>query len=99
VLLNYESQIKIKDIAEKLHISEAHLMRQFKKETGYTITYLVNQKRIEKAKHVLKYSGESVLDVAYSIGYRDPSYFARVFKKLVGVSPKNYRQKQTLLSD
>jgi len=40
-----------------------------------------------------------VLDVAYSIGYRDPSYFARVFKKLVGVSPKNYRQKQTLLSD
>ncbi|SHE76154.1 helix-turn-helix domain-containing protein [Alkalibacter saccharofermentans] len=97
--INYKVNFEISDISKSLNINESHLMRQVKKETGCTIKELINLKRVEKAKYLLKYTNQSILNIAYSVGYNDPSYFSRVFKNLVEVTPREYKKNKILYND
>jgi two-component system, response regulator YesN len=64
----------------------------FKKETGITyINYLTNI-RVEKAKDLLLNSDLKVYEVAYEVGYDNPTYFSTLFKKLTGISPFDYKK-------
>jgi two-component system response regulator YesN len=51
--------------------------------------YLI-QIRIEKAKHLIRETRKTIQEVAYEVGYTDPSYFSKAFKKVVGISPKEF---------
>jgi AraC family L-rhamnose operon regulatory protein RhaS len=63
----------------------------FKKETGQTVVEMVHNIRIEKAKQFLIESDEKVINVAMKVGYDDPAFFSRLFRRVVGCSPGKYK--------
>jgi AraC-like DNA-binding protein len=87
----YDKQFNKDEIASLLSTHPSHLSRKFKEETKMTITAYQQMLRIKKAKHLLKTENLSIEEIAWVIGYDDPSYFARVFKKETGSTPSQYR--------
>jgi YesN/AraC family two-component response regulator len=87
----YNQPINKEELAAKLSIHPSHLSRKFKEETKMTLTAYQQMLRINQAKHLLKTENLTVEEIAWTIGYEDPSYFARVFKKETGRSPSQYR--------
>jgi YesN/AraC family two-component response regulator len=87
----YNKQINKEELAAKLSAHPSHLARKFKEETKMTLTAYQQKLRINQAKHMLKTENLSVEEIAWTIGYEDPSYFARVFKKETGRTPSHYR--------
>ena len=73
----------------------SHLSRLFSHHEQDTIEQFVIRLRIEKAKELLTYKDQNISEIAYKIGYSSAAHFSRQFKKLVGVSPSQYRQNPT----
>jgi AraC-like DNA-binding protein/MoxR-like ATPase len=91
---NYASQdLSLSTIADSCHISPSYLSRIFKQKKGHTITEQVNRTRIEEAKHILQECDSTVNETAQKVGFADRSYFYKVFKKQVGLSPSTYKSK------
>ena len=88
---HFNRPLNISRIADTCGVHPSHLSRQFKKETGMTLTDYQQKQRIEEAKIWLKSERASISWIAEYIGYEDSGYFTRVFKKLVGMSPSQYR--------
>lgn len=88
----YDQQIDKTELATLLHTHPGNLSRRFKKETGMTITEYQQDLRINQAKHLLKTENLPVDEIAWIVGYKDPSYFGRVFKNATGYSPSGYRE-------
>jgi two-component system response regulator YesN len=80
-------------IADYCHISPSYLSRIFKDKKGYTITEQVNRTRIEEARHLLQVSNSTIEEIAKMVGFSDRSYFCKVFKKQVGLSPSDYKKR------
>ena len=74
-------------------LPERTFKRRFKLATGYTPLEYVQSLRIEEAKHLLETSRQSTDAVAHAVGYDDPAFFRRLFKRQVGVTPARYRQR------
>lgn len=90
---NYSNNIKINDIATYIGINRSYLTHIFKKNINISPQdFLVNYK-IDKACNLLQNTDLSIKVVAKSIGYSDPLTFSKIFKKVKGLSPKNYREK------
>jgi signal transduction histidine kinase/DNA-binding LacI/PurR family transcriptional regulator/AraC-like DNA-binding protein/DNA-binding LytR/AlgR family response regulator len=88
----YALPISRSDLATHVGISERHLTHCFRQETGLTpVTYL-NRYRIRQARTLLEQGGLNVTEVALAVGFSDSSYFARVFREEIGVSPHAYQQ-------
>ncbi|MFK7692126.1 helix-turn-helix domain-containing protein [Paenibacillus sp. HJGM_3] len=68
-----------------------YLCQVFKKYTGLTIVHYTQQLRIQQAKHLLRNTAATVQSIGESVGFADPFYFSRTFKKLEGMSPQQYR--------
>ncbi len=81
------------ELAESYNMSEGHFIRQFKSYTGYTPLEYRSHKIVENAKSLLSGTDMPVTDISEALGFEDPLYFSRVFKKNVGVSPRDYRKK------
>jgi two-component system, response regulator YesN len=88
----YKENITIKQLADEVYMSPSHLQCIFKKETGSTINDYITTVRIEKAKELLKKPELKIYDVSNLVGYLDTNYFAKIFKKLVGKNPAEYRE-------
>lgn len=88
----YDKQIDKEELAALLSTHPSHLSRKFKEETKMTITAYQQMLRIKQAKHLLKTDTLSIEEISWIIGYNDPSYFARVFKKETGKTPSQYRE-------
>ncbi|KKK38677.1 hypothetical protein WQ57_06700 [Mesobacillus campisalis] len=89
--VHYRNPLGLEELAEQLDVHPAHLSRQFKKETGMTMTHYLNQTRVEKAKVLLLKDRSSIDWIAGAVGFADAAYFTRVFKKLAGTTPREYR--------
>lgn len=88
---HYSDSISLDTLALLSYKSKFHLVREFKKETGYTpIEYLIFM-RIQEAKLLLSSTEMSILDISSSLGFSSPSYFAQRFKRSVGMTPVKYR--------
>jgi YesN/AraC family two-component response regulator len=88
----YTEPISRSELAARVGISERHLTHCFRQETGLTpITYL-NRYRIRQARTLLEQGDMNVTEVALAVGFSDSSYFARVFRDEVGVSPHAYQR-------
>jgi two-component system, response regulator YesN len=87
----YMEDISINTIAETVYLSPNYISSLFRRETGETITDYLTRKRMEVAKGLLKNTDYKILDVANQVGFQDPSYFSKVFKKYSGVHPQQYR--------
>ena len=92
VMSYYDQQIDKAELATLLHTHPGNLSRRFKKETGMTITEYQQDLRINQAKHLLRTENLPVDEIAWIVGYKDPSYFGRVFKNATGYSPSGYRE-------
>ena len=90
---NYDQELQIAALAEKIGVSYHHLCRKFKKERGGTIGSYVAQLRIERAKELLESSSYSVAEVSKQCGYQSTVQFHRMFERLVGDTPMQYRKK------
>ena len=86
---NYEEKISISDLSKELAYSESMLNRKFKKEVHITFNEYLNRYRINKAIDLLKNSDYNITEIAYMCGYSSAKYFARVFKKYLGMSPSD----------
>ncbi|MBP2637749.1 MAG: AraC family transcriptional regulator [Firmicutes bacterium] len=87
---NYSAGFLLEDIAQLAHISPYHLLRQFSRIVGIPPHIYQQQVRIRQAKQLLS-QGCSILDTAMNTGFADQSHFSKVFKKLVGITPREYR--------
>ena len=92
LLQNLEYDIKLTDIAKLFHYNEVYLGRLFKTQTGESITKYLYNERIKLAKKLLK-EQKSIAEVSIKTGFNSISYFNRIFKKLVGITPSEYRKK------
>jgi two-component system response regulator YesN len=90
---NYMYDINIQDAAEKLFISPSYICKLIKSKTSYTFMEYLTSFRIKKAMELLKDPEAKIYAVANSVGYKDSRYFSQVFKKHVGMTPQEYRQK------
>ncbi len=82
------------EVAGQLRISESRLNTVFKKETGETVWKFIIKVRMEKACELLDQGNEKVTEVCRKSGYRNISYFSKVFKDTYGLTPMEYRRKQ-----
>lgn len=85
-------QPTIEYLAEECHLSPNYLSDLLSKETGRSAKEHINDFLIEKAKHLLLSSTDSISGVAYSLGFNYPHYFGRLFKKKTGKTPQEFRQ-------
>ncbi|MFA9455284.1 helix-turn-helix domain-containing protein [Halalkalibacter sp. AB-rgal2] len=85
------TSVSLEDIAKKVQLSKQHLNHIFKEATGFPpIDYFLRLK-IQRACQLLDLTKLSIKEVSYDIGFRDPYYFSRMFKKIIGQSPSAYR--------
>lgn len=89
---NYMKKLTLEDVAGSVYLSTAYFSRLFKQETGQSFSNYLNLVRIEESKKLLKNAGVSISKIAGMVGYEDQSYFSKVFKKMVGVSPIKFRR-------
>lgn len=90
---NYMNKITLTDISEHVYLSKMYVSKIFKEEMKITLSEYINKTRIEKSKALLLDSSLSIVDVANLVGYEDQSYFTKVFKNIMGVSPGKYKEK------
>jgi len=88
---NYHKSVSLEDVAEQLGISSYYLSKLFKERFQVTFIDYLKNTRLQKAKELLVDGTMPLKEIALTIGYKDPNYFSRIFKKEVGVSPREYR--------
>ncbi|WP_246026095.1 response regulator transcription factor [Peribacillus cavernae] len=93
---NLHLELHLVTLSELVYLNSQYLSRLFKQETGCTITQYITGRRLEKAKHFLSYSQETVMEISEKCGFSDSNYFARVFKKYEGITPTQYQQKSLM---
>ena len=94
---NLAEDVSLSDLAELSGMSAHHFAELFKRSMSCTPHRYVLQERIERAKIVLRDPGCTVLDAAAISGFPNPSHFARMFRRFVGVSPSQFQSDQTSL--
>ncbi|MHC4873094.1 MAG: helix-turn-helix domain-containing protein [Planctomycetota bacterium] len=92
---NFSKDITRKDVATACHLSESHFSRTFRKNTGSSFSDVLTRMRINHAAELLINSDLQLLQIAFSSGFNDQSYFCKVFRETMGISPKRYRSQQT----
>ena len=90
--IEYRNEISLESISEKIGVSSQYLSRIFSSEVGCTYKEYLNNKRLEDAKELLVGTDKTISDIAYEVGYNDPNYFMKLFKKSIGITPKSYKK-------
>ena len=88
---NYQENINLNKISNYVSLSKNYFCNIFKKETGITIWDYLIRIRMEEAKRMLLETGQKTYEVSERVGYEDPSYFGRLFKKYTGFTPIEFR--------
>ena len=88
---NYSRDLILDDVSKELQLSPYYFSKLFKKRTGKNFIEYLTDVRMEKAKELLRNSNKSMKEICLEIGYTDPNYFSRTFKKNVGVTPSEYK--------
>lgn len=83
--------LNLEEVARQVCVTPYYLSRLFHAEMGMTFTDYLTKTRLEKAVELLQ-SGVSVKEICYQVGYADPNYFSRLFRKVFGVPPTEYRK-------
>jgi len=90
----YDESLNLSNVAAMIHVNSSYLSRRFSDEVGLSFSEYVTNYRIEVAKNLLRSNKElSVSDVAEKVGFNRLHYFSTTFKKKLGMSPKEFREK------
>lgn len=88
---HYAERISLDELAHRCGVNPTHLSRSFRQATGTPLFEFINRIRIQKACGLLKRTDLPVLEIAVSVGYNNVSFFNRYFRRLMHVSPREYR--------
>lgn len=89
----YNEDLTVNELAATVYLTPTYLCLLFRQVTGVTINHYQTAVRMEKAKELLLDPSKKLYDVSYAVGYMNPSYFSRQFKKYTGCLPSEYRNK------
>ncbi|MFC4305385.1 response regulator transcription factor [Cohnella boryungensis] len=95
VELNLHMDVTLRALADHVNLHPTHLSKLYKIETGEGVSEYVSRLRMETACHKLKSTDKKVYEISSEIGYLDPAYFIKVFKRQYGVTPQEYREGKT----
>lgn len=84
--------LSLRALADTCNVNASYLSNQFRMETGMTLTEYINRYRIERALPLLQFTQMRITEISESVGFLDENYFARTFRKIIGVSPKAFRK-------
>ncbi|WP_444684058.1 response regulator transcription factor [Alkalicoccus luteus] len=93
---HYMEEVTLESVSSYVHLSPAYVSRRFKEVTGSTFIEHLSAIRIEKAKELLAVSAMPLKEICFAVGYHDPNYFSKVFRRQTGSSPREYRQEKKL---
>lgn len=91
---HYKEKLKLSDVADQVYVSQWHLSKLLNRHAGKSFSDILNQKRIDEAKELLKDPYYRIGDIAEETGFMDIAHFSRVFKKMAGVSANEYRNQK-----
>lgn len=91
IFSHLHDNIRIEDIAKSLHVSSDYLSHLFSKSEQVTIKRYILQEKINRSKNLLCYSDYSLQEIAFYLGFSTQSYFTKIFKDIVGMTPGEYR--------
>lgn len=94
---HYMEDICLQDVAAALHYSDVYFCKFFKQNFDKNFIMYLSELRVEKAKELLSDDAVNVRDVSRKVGYRDSGYFTKVFKRITGETPSEYRNTQISL--
>ena len=89
---NYAGKISLDELAKQFYIDKYYLSKIFKEKYGITINFYISQKRITEAKRLLRFSDKTIEQIGCEIGISDTNYFTRLFRKIEGITPGEYRK-------
>lgn len=92
IKLNIASPLTVSEVAHEVGVSPDYLTRLFKKELDAPVISFINQKRIQASLKLLNTTDLYIQDIGDMVGIPDTSYFNKLFKKYIGISPKQYRE-------
>lgn len=88
---HFFEELTLSSLAEQFHVESSYFSRLFRQETGENVMLYITRARIRKAQEYMRENGRSLTEIAFLIGYDDYTYFNRVFRKMTGKSPREFR--------
>lgn len=95
IFRNLQSDIKVSDMAEQFAVNADYLSFLFHKSTGKTISRYVLEEKVKAAQSMLVYTDNSLQEIAFALNFSSQSHFSTVFRKIAGVTPREYRDMYT----
>lgn len=92
IRISLDQDLSLNIISNSINANPYELSRQFKKETGKTITEYINKQRVNEAIYIMQNQNISITAVSDIVGFNDVNYFTKVFKKIKGITPSEYRK-------
>jgi AraC-like DNA-binding protein len=89
---HYTDEFSLEDLAGRMGLTPAYFSRLFHEKTGKPLFEFINSIRVHKACQLLKRTDLPIIEIAYAVGYNNLSHFNRYFRKLMHVSPREYKQ-------
>lgn len=89
---HYTEKVTLNQLSDSFYIDKYYLSRIFKEIYGIPIMAYIDQKRISKAKSMLRFTNMTIEEIAYTVGMNSANYFSRRFKKVEGIAPVEYRK-------
>ncbi|MEK4030001.1 helix-turn-helix domain-containing protein [Pseudobacillus sp. FSL P4-0506] len=89
---NFHKGVTLEEVASHVHLSPFYLSKLFKKELNVNFVSYVTERKMEKAKELLQSTDMPVLNIALELNYQEPNYFSKVFKKVTGMTPSDFRK-------
>jgi len=90
---HYSEPLSLEQVAQAVNTSSFYFCKMFKRITGLNFTEYVSRVRIERAKNLLLNPNLRISEIAFEVGFQSLTHFNRVFRKMVGLSPTDYRGK------
>jgi len=92
---NFKGSISLDEVSKYINLTPSYVSKLFKKKLGVNFNRYLAVRKIKEAKRMLKEENANINEIAFNIGYNEPNYFCKVFKKIEGITPTQYRQNIT----
>lgn len=89
---NFNKELSLEDVSRYIDLSAYYFSKLFKDETGQTFVEYLTELRVGHAKEMLRNPSVSIKEICIEAGYSDPNYFSRIFKKVTGMTPTEFRE-------
>ncbi len=86
-------ELTLLGIASHVGVNPSYLSSRFKQETGSALTSFINERKVEESKHFLLYTNQPISEIAFLFKFCSQSYYTQLFKKITGMTPKQFRQR------